>query len=116
MEVVAAEPAGYVYDFADEVEAGDLAALHGLCVEFGGVDAAGGDLGLGVAFGSGGRDAPCVEVAAPNSPASVGPVLRAGWIASQRSAMRAGSAARSAARAADAVSRRALRARTGAVT
>ena len=57
MEVVAAEPAGDVDDFADEVEAGDFVALHGAGVEFGGVDAAGGDFGFGVAFGAGGSDA-----------------------------------------------------------
>ena len=34
LEVVAAEPAGDVDDLADEVEAGDVAALHGAGVEF----------------------------------------------------------------------------------
>src|SRR6266851_4867427 len=55
-------PAGYIHDFADEVEAGNLFALHGLCVEFRGVDAACGYLGLGVALGSGGIHAPGVNL------------------------------------------------------
>src|ERR1039458_4302602 len=54
LEVVAAEPAGDVDDFADEVEARGDAALHGTGVERVGRDAAGGDLGFVVAFGAGG--------------------------------------------------------------
>ena len=50
MEVEAAQVAGYVHDFADEVQPRDLAALHGLAGEFAGVDAAGCDFGLLVAF------------------------------------------------------------------
>ena len=63
LEVVAAEPAGDVDDFADEEEAGDDAALQGAGVERVGVDAAGGDFGFVVAFGAGGREAPGVELA-----------------------------------------------------
>ena len=37
--------------------------FHGAGVELGGVDAAGGDFGLGVAFGAGGGDGPGVELA-----------------------------------------------------
>ncbi len=63
LEVIAAEPAGDVDDFADEVEAGDDAALQGAGVEGVGVDSADGDLGLGVAFGAGGCDTPIVQAA-----------------------------------------------------
>ena len=63
LEVVAAEPAGDVDDFADEEEAGDDAALQGAGVERVGVDAAGGDFGFVVALGAGGREAPGVELA-----------------------------------------------------
>lgn len=63
MEVVASQPSGDVDYFADEVEAGNSAALHGPGVECGGVDSAGGDFGFVVAFGAGGKDAPCVEFA-----------------------------------------------------
>src|SRR6202035_5217952 len=54
LEVVSAKPSCYVNDFADEVEAGHLATLHGLCIELCSVDAASRYLGLCVALGSGG--------------------------------------------------------------
>jgi len=63
LEVVAAEPAGDVDDFADEMEAGDDAAFEGAGVEGVGIDASGGDFGFVVAFGAGGGDAPGVELA-----------------------------------------------------
>ena len=63
MEVVAAEPAGDVDNFADEVEARDATALHGFGVELVGGDAAGRDFGFGEALGAGGDDAPGVEFA-----------------------------------------------------
>ncbi len=74
MEVEAAELAGYVDYFSDEIEAGDGAALHGLRGECGGADAAGGDFGLLVAFGSGGREGEAVQTALQVIEGGVGPV------------------------------------------
>ena len=54
LKIKAAEMAGYVDDFADEEQATDLAAFHGLGGEFIRVYAAGGDFGFVIAFGSGG--------------------------------------------------------------
>jgi len=113
LEVVAPQPPGYVDHLADEVEAGDLAAHQGAGVEFGGVDAAGGDLGLGIALGAGGGEAPGVEGVLEAGQCGVGEGL--GWMdLDQRSARRAGKTGRRvAARAGQ--SRRALGARSGAV-
>ena len=72
LEVVAAQPAGYVYDLADEEEAGDEAGLEGFGVEVAGVYSAGGDFGFGVAFGAGGGDAPGVEVGFDGGEGGVG--------------------------------------------
>ena len=82
LEVIAAEPASNVDDFADEVEPGDDAALHGAGVERVGVDAAGGDLGFGVAFGADGDDAPSVEAALEPGQGGVGERagLGVGWM------------------------------------
>ena len=113
LEVVSTQPSGYVHHFADEVESGYLAALHRLCVEFCGVDASGGYLGLGVALGSGGCYLPGMAVAAPWPLERRWSNLPARWIATHRSAIRAGSTARIASTAA-AASRRALRASKGA--
>jgi len=44
--------AGYVYDFADEEQTGDFAALHGFGGELAGVDAARGYFGFLEAFRS----------------------------------------------------------------
>ena len=62
LEIVTAETARDIYDFADEIEAGDFAGFHGFGVEFVGVDAAGGDFGFFVAFGAGGMDGPGVKL------------------------------------------------------
>ena len=62
LEIVAAEMAGDVDDFADEVEAWDLAGFHGFGVEFVGINASGGDFSLFEAFGAGGVDGPGVEL------------------------------------------------------
>ena len=62
MEVVAAEPAGDVDHFADEVEAGDLGGFERFGIELGGGDASGGDLRLGVAFGAGRGKLPVMEL------------------------------------------------------
>ena len=51
----------YVDRLADEVEPGHAPALHGLGGEFGGGDAACGDLGLGVPFGARGCDLPAMQ-------------------------------------------------------
>ena len=82
MKVISAEPSGDVDDFADEVEAGDFAALHGAGVEGGSVDASGGDLGFVVAFGAGGEDAPGVELAFHFGEYGVGEIslLSVAWI------------------------------------
>ena len=50
LEIEASEPAGHVHHFTNKVEALDVAGLHGFGGEFGGVDAAEGDFGFGVAF------------------------------------------------------------------
>jgi len=63
LEIETAEVTGDVDDFADEEEAGNFAGFQGFAGEFGGVDAAGGDFGFGVAFGAGGEDGPVVELA-----------------------------------------------------
>src|SRR5436190_13147891 len=53
LEVVAAEPAGNVDRLAYHEQTGDLARFQGARREFVGIDAAQGDLGLGVALGAG---------------------------------------------------------------
>lgn len=77
MEVVAAEVAGDVDDFSDEVEAEDLLALQGLGGEFGGVDASGRNFGFFVTFGAVGFEWPVVELVFELLDGGVGP---AGWI------------------------------------
>ncbi len=72
LEVVTAEPAGDVDDFADEEESSHAAGLHGSGVEFGGVNSAGGDFGFAVAFGAGGEDAPGVELGFQGGDGDVG--------------------------------------------
>ena len=74
LEVVAAEPAGDVNDFADEEEARGEFAFEGAGVEFVGGDAAGGDFGFLEAFGAGGGDGPGVKVGFECGDAVVGPV------------------------------------------
>ncbi len=64
--------AGDVDDFSDEEEAGD-AALHGLGGELGGVDASGGDLGLGVTLGCLWRDGPVMPAVFPRFQGMIGP-------------------------------------------
>ena len=61
LKIEAAEPACYVNDFSDEIEAQAFLALHCFAGEFFGVDAAGGDLGFFVAFGCRGIDFPIVN-------------------------------------------------------
>lgn len=73
LEVEAAKVAGDVDDFSDEVEAGDGAALHGLRGEHGGADAAGGDFGLLIAFGSGWREGEVVQTALQLVEGGIGP-------------------------------------------
>src|SRR5512140_2201734 len=73
LEVEAAEVAGHVHHLADKVESRDGAAPHGLGVELGGVDAAGGDLGLFVSFGALGDDVPGVRAMLQRIEVRVGP-------------------------------------------
>ena len=61
LEIEAAEVAGDVDHFSDEVETWDVAGLHGLGGETGGIDATGGDFGFFVAFGAGGLEWPVVQ-------------------------------------------------------
>lgn len=61
VEVVAAEPASYIQCFADEVQAGDMAGLHGFGQDAFGIHATNSDFCLWVAFGSGGSWFPMVE-------------------------------------------------------
>ena len=61
LEVVAAQPAGHVHHLADEIQAGLLARLQRLRREVARVDAAHGDLGLGIALGAGGRELPALQ-------------------------------------------------------
>ena len=61
LEVEAAEVAGDVDDFADEVEARDVAGFHGSGGELVGVDAAGGDFGFLKAFGAVRIDGPVMK-------------------------------------------------------
>ena len=63
LEVESAEVAGDVDDFADEVEAGHAAALHGLCGKRAGADAACGNFGFVVALGAAGREGEGVQPA-----------------------------------------------------
>ena len=72
LEVESAEMAGDVDDFSYEEEAGD-AALHCLGGELGGVNASGGDFGLGVAFGGFWRDGPVMPAIFPGFEGVVGP-------------------------------------------
>jgi hypothetical protein len=74
LEVVATEPAGDIDDLPDEVEAGVMFGFHGAGVEIPGVDAASGDLGLGVAFGALGLESPVVELLLEAIESGVGPV------------------------------------------
>jgi len=66
----------YVDGFTDEVEAGDAAAFHGLSGELGGGDAAGCDLGFGVAFAAGGYDLPLMETIFRFEERGIGPRRR----------------------------------------
>ncbi len=60
MEVVAAEPAGDVDHFADEIQPRHKLRLHRAGGQSIGIDAAQGDLGGAIAFGAAGGDRPCV--------------------------------------------------------
>ncbi len=61
MEIVAAEPAGDVHRLADGVEAGHPLGFHRLGGQFGGRNAADGDLGLGEALAAIGMELPLGE-------------------------------------------------------
>ena len=61
MEVVAADGAVEVEDFAGEVEIGDELALHGAGIDFVEGDAAGGDFGFFEAEGAGDGDGQAFE-------------------------------------------------------
>lgn len=74
LEVVSTQPPGYVDDLADEVETGDLAGLHGLCVELCCIDASCCYLCFGVALRAGGGELPCVELALHGCKGGVGPI------------------------------------------
>ena len=52
LEIVAAEPAGHIDDFADEIEARHTPRLHRLRGELAGVDAADGHFRFRIAFGA----------------------------------------------------------------
>src|SRR4029079_11786601 len=52
LDIIAAQPAGGVDRLADHEQAGHLARFHRALGQLVGVDAAQGDLGLGVAFGA----------------------------------------------------------------
>src|SRR5271167_4301218 len=62
LEVEAAEVAGHVHDFADEVKTGNFAASHRFGGQFVGIDAAGGDFGFLAALRARGRDGPRMRV------------------------------------------------------
>jgi hypothetical protein len=68
--------AGDVHDFADEVESGDIARLHGLGGEGVGADATCGDFCFVVALGAGWGEGPCVEAALEFVEGVIG---RVGW-------------------------------------
>ena len=70
--------AGDVDDFADEVEAWNIATFHGLGGEGVGADASRGDFCLVVAFGVCGGEGPCVEAAIELVQGVIGPVRRWG--------------------------------------
>jgi len=73
LKIEAAEVAGDVDDFADEVQARDFSRFHGFAGEFTGVDAAGSDFGFGVAFGACGEDWKGVESFFESGERGVGP-------------------------------------------
>src|SRR3954453_14186812 len=60
LKIEATELAGDVDYLADEIQPGDLLRLESLRRKLSGVDPSGGDLGLVVAFRSGGRNVPVV--------------------------------------------------------
>ena len=62
LEVEPPQPSGDVDDLANEEQARNRAAFEGFRGKFGGVDAAEGDLGLGVAFVTGGLDGPSAQL------------------------------------------------------
>ena len=73
MEVETAQVASDVDDFANEVEAGDVAGFQGAGLQVGGVDAAGGYFGFGEAFCAGGVDGPVVQILLAGFERGVGP-------------------------------------------
>ena len=73
MKIETAKVAGDVDDFTDKEQAGDFPTFHRFAGEFARVDAAGGDFGFGVAFGTGGQDAPQVQVLFEIGEGRVGP-------------------------------------------
>ena len=97
LEVEATEVAGDIDHFSDEIEAGDGAALHGLRGECGGAYAAGGDFGLLVALGAGGRESETVQAAFQSVQGAVGLRPWGAATPANRSASRAGRCMRSAA-------------------
>lgn len=75
LKIEAAQVAGDVDGFSDEEEARDVAGFEGAGVEVGGVDTAGGDLGLLKSFRADGMKLPSTQAALGGFDGGVGPVL-----------------------------------------